>query len=262
MSLELICPFCGHPNGLGKIFCASCGQNMQQGDKAPKIVGKGQRSGAGRLLGSLLKMLILLALAGLVAGIFWPVKTPALRRAGADMEDDLKAFQDAYRRFEADLPRVKSGEQERAVLVVSEAQVNAYLKDTLDKNNMRVKARGAMTPYVTDVRADFQEGAATLFLAYKIGPASMTYEVMIDPGTKADGFDLRTTGARIGHLPLPGAASSLAVTKFQALQKGLRTVDYAVRNAAAWQFRSDAAKGDHAAIAFMKTKPQPQRESP
>ena len=98
MSLELICPFCGHPNGLGKIFCASCGQNMQQGDKAPKIVGKGQRSGAGRVLGSLFKMLILLALAGVVVGIFWPSKTPALRRAGTDMADDLKAFQEAYQK--------------------------------------------------------------------------------------------------------------------------------------------------------------------
>ncbi len=262
MSLELICPFCGHPNGLGKIFCASCGQNMQQGDKAPKIVGKGQRSGAGRVIGSLFKLLILLALAGLVVGIFWPVKTPALRRAGADMADDLKSFQEAYKRFEADLPRVKSGGQDRAVLVVSETQVNAYLKDTLDKNNDRVKARGAMTPYVTDVRADFREGEATLFLAYKLGPASMTYEVSVNPGTKEDGFDLRVTGARIGHLPLPGAAATLAVTKFKALQKGLRTVDYVVHNAAAWQFKNDAVKGDYAAIAFMKTKPQPQRESP
>jgi hypothetical protein len=262
MSLELICPFCGHPNGLGKIFCASCGQNMQQGDKAPKIVGKGQRSGAGRVLGSLFKMLILLALAGFVVGIFWPSKTPALRRAGTDMADDLKAFQEAYKRFEADLPQVKSGAAERAVLLVTETQMNAYLKDALDKNNDRVKARGAMTPYVTDVRADFREGSATLFLAYKVGPASMTYEVMIDPGTKADGFDLRITGARIGHLPLPGAASTLAVSKFRALQKGLRTIDYVVQNAAAWQFKNDPEKGDFAAIAFMKTKPQPKRESP
>lgn len=262
MSLELICPFCGHPNGLGKIFCASCGQNMQQGDKAPKIVGKGRRSGAGRVLGSLIKMLILLALAAFVVGIFWPSKTPALRRAGTDLADDLKAFQEAYKRFEADLPRVKSGEQERAVLVVTETQINAYLKDALDKNNDRVKARGAMTPYVTDARADFREGAATLFLAYKIGPATMTYEVMIDPGKKENGFDLRITDARIGHLPLPGAASTLAVTKFRALQKGLRTVDYVVHNAAAWQFKNDPEKGDYAAIAFMKTKPQPKRESP
>ena len=257
MSLELICPFCGHPNGLGKIFCASCGQNMQQGDKAPKIVGKGQRSGAGRVIGSLFKMLILLALVAFVVGIFWPSKTPAMRRTGADMTADLAAFQAAYRKFEDELPQVKSGAAERAVLLVSEAQVNAYLKDTLDKNNARVKARSAMTPQVTDVRADFRDGAATLFLGYKVGPAIMTYEVMIDPGTKADGFNLRITGARIGHLPLPGAASALAVSKFRALQKGLRTVDYVVHNAAAWQFKDDGA-----AIAFMKTKPQPQRESP
>ena len=41
--------------------------------------------------------------------------------------------------------------------------MNAYLKEALDRNNSRIKAKGAFTPQVTDVRADFQDGAAVLF---------------------------------------------------------------------------------------------------
>ena len=257
MSLELICPFCGHPNGLGKIFCASCGQNMQQGDKAPKSVGKGHGSGAGRFLGGLFKLVFLLALAAFVGGVFWPSRTAALRRTGDDLAADHAGFQTAYRKFEGDLARVTAGEMERAVLQVTEVQVNAYLKETLDKNNARVKARGAFAPQVDDVRVDFRDGSALLFLSYKVGPATMTYETEIDPGGKANGYEVRVTGGRIGHLPLPPVASALAVSKFKALQKGLRTVDYVVQHASAWQFKADGA-----AIAFVKSKPQPPRESP
>lgn len=257
MALELICPFCGHPNGLGKVFCASCGQNMQQGDKPPRIVGKGQKTGFRKFLSVAFKLLTLTAMALFTGLIFWPTKPDIQRSTGQAFQTDLTAFHQAYRKLETDLTAFRGGQAERAVFTAPEKLVNAYLKDTLDKNNSRVKTTGAFTPKVTDVSVNFEKGRARLFLSYAIGPVVLTYETVVDSGDYSNGIAPHVASARVGHLPLPGLAHTLSTSKFRALQKGLHSLDYVVQNATAWQFKEDAG-----AAAFLRTKPQPSQGTP
>jgi uncharacterized membrane protein YvbJ len=60
MALQVVCPHCGHPNSVGKVFCGACGANMQSSSKPPKIISDDKsRGGSAKLFSLLLKFIFI-----------------------------------------------------------------------------------------------------------------------------------------------------------------------------------------------------------
>ena len=191
MSMQVKCARCGTLNALNRVFCSKCGGKMDlsritggQGSDAPLIP---------RFLRLLVSVLIL-AIAGLM---FWPVQPGGAPGSAADaraMTGTFLVFQQAI--------------QNRTVVdqVVTEAQVNGYLAEILKQNSDAVNSEGFRLG-IREINVAFTREDFVVLVLANWGPVSLSYEIKAVPSVKSGRFEVSVTGARWGHLPLPGPAA-------------------------------------------------------
>jgi len=190
MSVELVCPHCGHVNRSVGVFCAQCGQRMG----TPEMRRRRERAAAPGAAGSVLRLLLLLAVASAVGLLLWPATvTP-----GTADETLAGACQSKVAGL---LAAARAGGS--AAAQFSEEEVNALLATRLARTQGADRAEGlrlALHALRVDVARD---GVSAAVLAGH-GPIRLSYFVRGTPEVGGGAFRLRVRSARVGHLPFPG----------------------------------------------------------
>ncbi|MBR3583008.1 MAG: zinc ribbon domain-containing protein [Kiritimatiellae bacterium] len=188
----LVCKKCGEKNRLPCVHCRKCGAKLDF-DAAEATL---QEAARGRgSAGRTVRSLVLLALVAVLALALWPSGLPR-RTTGApvdakraEMKRDLMA--DA---LERGFPSAQT---------FTEAELNAWLA----KLPAAQEERGGMAAQLLDTAVEFGENRAQWLVLVKRGP----FRISVVFEAKADGAHLVPTGARMGHLPLPGAVGRLYI---------------------------------------------------
>ena len=201
---RLKCSNCGHSNTITQMFCASCGSKLDMSSiKSGSI--KRQRSGGGSFGGSV-TALVRIAIIAVLVLLLWPV-SPDGDRGGRQLALSMNHKLESLR-------AALAGGGQQAV-VVEEAEANAYL-DSLTRSE---EGTSGQLP-VREANLDFTSYRVTATVVAALGPLPLSYQVTGVPSTD-DGFSFRVTGARIGHMPLPGPAANLVLGKIARVFSGL-----------------------------------------
>jgi len=218
MSLEIICPHCGHPNSIGKIFCSACGGNMQAGRKAPKMRQTRKPGGAGSPLKPLFvmfKLLLALGTAALVVGIFYPVESAG--RKGTRQE--AEQYSRRINQIDEHINRIKAGQHPEPVFnaAFKETELNAILAKTVEE---QAAPPGGMAMRVAAVRVSLEKpDIVVLHLDNRLfeDKLRMTFEATYIAEVEGDRVRFRVHHARIGHVPFPGPLAAIVSSKFKVL---------------------------------------------
>lgn len=188
--MVLVCSKCGEGNRMPCVHCRKCGAKLDF-DAAEGKIRDAARSGKGGAPGW--RTVVLLLFAAVLGLSLWP----------SDIgERDVGGAQDA-----------KRWEMKRALLLdamdrgmpaaqtVTEAELNAWLGKLPGMQG----EKGGMAAQLEDTGVVFGENRAEWLVLVRRGVLrfSVVYEA------KAQGAELVLTGAKLGHLPLPGALGRL-----------------------------------------------------
>lgn len=188
--MVLVCRKCGEENRMPAVHCRKCGAKLDF-DAAEETV-RGAAARAGRRGGSGFRSVLLVAFLAVLGLALWP--SGLERRTGTPVD-------------------AKRWEMKRALLLdaldrgvpaaqpLEEKEINAWLA----KLPAMQEERGGMAAELLDTAVAFSENRARWLVLVKRGALrfSVVYEA------KAQGAELVPTGAKLGHLPLPGALGRL-----------------------------------------------------
>lgn len=191
-ALMMRCTKCGEMNQLPVVHCKRCGARLdfETAEKHMIEAGEPTLQDQMRVAAKLAVAAVLVLIIGL---ILWPGK---MTRVTGD-EMDAKRYRMKGELLIEALNRGMPGSQ-----VIEEKDINAHLREMLAT---QPKSRGAMAATLKDVGARFFEGRAEVFVAVKRGPLTLTAHFYAKP----QGAKMVVTGAKAGHLPLPGLVGRL-----------------------------------------------------
>ncbi len=207
MSIDLVCPQCGHHNRVVGVFCAKCGARMG----TPEIETRAERASAAGLLGGLVRLLFALAVLGVVGLLLWPVRVPVAPAGEGQVESylgKLAGLRDA----------IEAGHLTAEVF--TEAEINGFLAKRLAGTAGAGEARGLrLALHALHVNVSDRLVTVTVLAGY--GPVRLSYQVSGQPviGTRQVTFPLAS--ARVGHLPFPGPAGNWVASKVMQAFTGL-----------------------------------------
>lgn len=196
--MVLVCKKCGEPNRLPCVHCRKCGAKLDFDSAEEKIK---EEARAGKRRGTGWRPVVLLAFAAVLGLALWP-SSLARRTTGepidakrAEMKRDLLA--DA---LERGIPASRA---------FTEAEINAWLA----KLPAAQEERGGLAAQLLDTAVEFGENCAQWLVLVKRGP----FRISVVFEAKAKDSELEATGARMGHLPLPGALGRLYIRSQERL---------------------------------------------
>jgi hypothetical protein len=196
MAVRVICPQCGHPNGRVSVFCAGCGARMSE----RAVMRRHDGPSAGRFLGGLVRLLVVLGVALAIGLAVWPLPV-----AGTVANDDrAEGFRDRLSRTET---------------WIGQDDINNYLawrvRDTpaAGAQAMRVGLEG--------VRIELREDRVRAVAVGMWGPVRLTFDIRGLPDTTGGAFRLQVGEARLGHLRLPKPAHGWAAGHLETILSGM-----------------------------------------
>ena len=185
--LMMRCTQCGEMNRLPVVHCKKCGARLDFETAERQMIESAQptlqdriRNG-GKLAPALAFLLAILLM-------IWPGRMT--RTYGEEI--DAKRY-----RMKGELLIEALNRGLPASQVIEEKEINAHFREIV---GAQPAARGGLASRVVDVGARFFPGRAEVFIAVKRGPFTFTGQFRARP----QGAKLVVTGARAGHLPLPG----------------------------------------------------------
>jgi hypothetical protein len=181
------CGACGEENRLQALYCRKCGAKLDYG-KAEKALLREGRWRAAAAFGRFLRGVLLLAVLAVLGLALWP-EGRTVKAGGAV---DARRYAMTRALLEDALDRGASVEME-----VAARDFNAFLA----RNVQDAGAGGAWAAKYRGAGVAFGEGRGEAWLEMERGPLTLTCGCEFVAG---DG-GLRVTGAKFGHLPLPGA---------------------------------------------------------
>ena len=189
--LMMRCSQCGEMNRLPVVHCKKCGARLdfESAEQKMKMVGEPNPLDQLRLavrvgVAGLLLLFLLL--------MIWP--SQMLRTIGDEM--DAKRYV-----LKSELLVEALNRNLPASQVIEEKEINARLREIVAAQ----PARSGSAARLVDAGARFFPGRAEAFVAIGRGP--LTFSTTSDPRPKGSG--LVVTGAKAGHLPLPGFLGKL-----------------------------------------------------
>ena len=210
--LMMRCTQCGEMNRLPVVHCKKCGARLdfEAAEEKMKTVGEPTpqeraRRAAKAGIGVALLLAILL--------IVWPGKMA--RTTGDEM--DAKRYRMKGELLLDALNRGMPGQQ-----TIEEKDINAHLRELVAAQPPR---RG-MAGRLEDAGARFIPGQAEIFVAVGRGPLTLTANFR----ARADGNRLAVTGAKVGHLPLPGILGRLYASTQGGLFRQMKNESRILRN--------------------------------
>lgn len=197
-SMVLTCKKCGEPNRLPCVHCRKCGAKLDFDSAEEKIK---EEARAGKRKGTGWRPAVLLASAAVLGLALWP--SGLARRATGSPVDAKRA--EMKRELLADaLERGFPASQ-----AFTEAEINAWLA----RLPAAQEERGGLAAQLLDTAVEFGENRAQWLVLVKRGP----FRISVVFEAKAKDSELVATGARMGHLPLPGALGRLYVRSQERL---------------------------------------------
>lgn len=191
--LDIRCPQCGEINRLPCVHCKRCGSKLDFDGAEQQMKAWATSSPAG----SLRRRIVRTGLLGVVLLIFvlalWPADLPR-RKLGEPL--DGKRFHMKMELLTDALNHSKPASQ-----IVTEEEMNAWLAEVVRNQPTTEGAKAQLM----DSAVCFEVNRAQWLLLVKRGP--MRFSAIYS--AKANGSKLVLTGAKVGHLPLPGVLGSL-----------------------------------------------------
>lgn len=203
MAIRIECSNCGHRNDLGRVFCVSCGQKLDLRSTSMGDLQERREVDYGKWIQPLLVGVVILAVAGIVGAILWPVPTPVV------FFDDSGAVQVPIK---ARAVRAALSYNREIKITLTEAEINGFLAERAKSRKVGKLAMDLRTG-TFDIYAGFNWAPATnvAWLAKVRLPVSMDLRGGFQAGV------LTVERARIGHLPLPGASRKVVLDYFGTL---------------------------------------------
>ena len=178
---------CGEMNRLPVVHCKKCGARLDFETAERQMIESAQPTLQDRIRnGGKLALALAFLLAILL--MIWPGRMT--RTYGEEI--DAKRY-----RMKGELLIEALNRGLPASQVIEEKEINAHFREIVAA---QPAARGGLASRVVDVGARFFPGRAEVFIAVKRGPFTFTGQFRARP----QGAKLVVTGARAGHLPLPG----------------------------------------------------------
>jgi hypothetical protein len=207
------CTQCGEMNQLPVVHCKKCGARLDFETAEKHMIQAGEPT-----LQEQLRIAAKLALAALllliVALLLWPGKMT--RTTGEEL--DAKRY-----RLKGELLIDALNRGMPASQVIEEAEINAHLRELLAAQQ---PARGGFSAKLKDMGARFFPERAEVFVAIGRGPLTFTGHFYV----KGSGSKLVVTGAKAGHLPLPGLLGQLYAHTQSGLFRQMKNESRIVRN--------------------------------
>ena len=198
--LLMRCTKCGEMNQLPVVHCKKCGARLDF-ETAEKHMIEASGPTLQERLHTAGKVAVAAGLLLVVLLLIWPGQMT--RTTGEEI--DAKRY-----RMKGELLVAALNQGMPASQVIEEAEINAHLRELVA---LQPKGGGGTAGRLEDVGARFFAGRAEVFVAVGRGPLTLTAHFYAKP----QGSKLVVTGARAGHLPLPGILGRL----YAATQTGL-----------------------------------------
>ena len=203
------CLNCNHENQLGSIFCRSCGQKLDIESVHPELIDR-KKTGFFKILRKIITIVMLLALLGVLAGLFIPYGFKKYEAIGEEAQTKVK---DSYDTMIFRIDGV--GRKKEFTFSLPEL---TYLF-----NNVITAGTGdSSVAFDTDGKGGLviiSESKLYNTLPFRmeiIGNLSENMDADENNLEKID-FSLNITGARFGHVPMPGFMTSRLAEKFKPL---------------------------------------------
>ncbi|NLG34919.1 MAG: hypothetical protein GX548_06155 [Lentisphaerae bacterium] len=197
--LMMRCAKCGEMNRLPVVHCKKCGAKLDfdAAEKQMKNAGEATFADHVRLF---VKMGVAIVLAVVVLLAIWPGRMT--RAVGEPI--DARRYRVKTELLVDALNRGMPASQ-----VLTEREINAHLKELIAAQ----PARKGWAPGLDDIGVRFSNNRAEVFVSIARGP--FTFTSLYKAPVKNSIF--RISGARLGHLPLPGILGRL----YGGMQTGL-----------------------------------------
>lgn len=191
--MVLVCRKCGESNRMPCVHCRKCGAKLDFESAEGEL--REELAKAGRRRGTVLRSVLLLAFVAVLGLSVWPL---GLERRTTGAAVDAKRWEMKRALLIDALDRGLPAAQ-----TVTEEELNAWLARVV--SNAAAEDRGGMSAQLLDTAVSFGENRARWLVLVRRGPVrfSVVYEA------KAEGAELELVGAKLGHLPLPGALGKL-----------------------------------------------------
>ncbi len=198
------CPECSHENQLGAIFCRNCGAKLDIERIRPVVKDMHMRGGVLALIKRIVGVLVLLALLGVLAGLFLPYGLKEFPAASAD------AAKSAKEKMAAIFEKIDNGVGSVNYVFTPEEAIEAYNSTFLGKLDASGAGAYAIERLAFDILPD---GNIAVIATTKLGgsvPArfelQMTKPVVKEGATPeaAPSFQFDVVRVKMGHVSLPG----------------------------------------------------------
>ena len=209
------CPDCNHENQLGAIFCRNCGSKLDIDKLEPKVTDKAGVSPF-KIIRHIILLLLVLALIGLCGGIFAPMGYKNYTPPAEDQQKEInKEMSAIFKRI-----RQRIGRKFTFVFTPEQASF-AYNSSFLEK----IKEDQGSGYYIDDLIFDVDSNhKVNLILKTRLGgkiPVRFTLIGLPTSNFDDDGsLGFQITGAKVGHIPVPGALWHVVTEKFNTLTDG------------------------------------------
>lgn len=210
--LMMRCAKCGEMNRLPGVHCKKCGAKLDF-KAAEKRMMRADGWG-GHQIRNFIRMVVAVALLLIILLMIWPGQMT--RTTGEEI--DARRYR---MKGELLIDALNRGVSETRV--IEEREINAHLAEVVAS---QPAAKGGLSPVVEDVGARFFAGRAEAFIAVRRGPFTLTGHFFAEP----QGSKLVVTGAKAGHLPLPGLLGRLYAGSVGGVFRQMRNESRILRN--------------------------------
>ena len=211
--LMMRCTQCGEMNRLPVVHCKTCGARLDFETAEKQMIESAQPTLQDRIRNGC-KLGLALAFLLAILLMIWPGRMT--RTYGEEI--DAKRY-----RMKGELLIEALNRGLPASQVIEEKEINAHFREIVAA---QPAARGGLASRVVDVGARFYPGRAEVFIAVKRGPFTFTGHFRARP----QGAKLVVTGARAGHLPLPGLLGRAYAATTSGVFRQLKNESRILRN--------------------------------
>ena len=186
---EIRCEKCGTDNRLPALHCRKCGAPLDYAKSERELLASGKK-GAVEIAKTVLQFGVLFLLLGIAGLILWPTR-PALDRSGEEI--DARRY---HMKGELLIDALNRGVARTEAIAARD--MNAFFARQVKDSGKG----GAMAAKFCGAGVSFEDGRGMGWVEMARGPFRLSNEFHF---RISEGNRIRVTGAKMGHLPLPGA---------------------------------------------------------
>lgn len=206
MAISVICPQCGSESTNAGVFCPKCGARMG----TPQVQNRREPFPIFRMLGNLIRAVVIGAIVLGIGLICWPVTVPPVE------VDPTKA--DRFSQGIADLQKVVQ-QKGTALPEIKQPDLNNYLMWRVQQTQGADTQQGLQMS-LEDLRVFLSPTSVRALTVGGYGPFKLSFEVTGKPVVEGGVFTMRIADARVGHLQLPRQARGWAAGKIEQVMAG------------------------------------------